>query len=65
MHKITADMKVCDILEIDQKLEQTLISYGFSCAGCPGANIETLKEAAAGHDVDLNILLADLNSAIK
>ena len=28
MHKITADMKVCDILEIDQKFEQTLISHG-------------------------------------
>ena len=33
------------------------------CAGCPGAEMETIEQAAEGHGLDLEKLLADLNGA--
>jgi hybrid cluster-associated redox disulfide protein len=58
---ITKDMKVCDILEINEEFEKVFEEHGLLCNGCPGANMESLEEAADGHGVDVEALLADLN----
>ena len=58
---ITKDMKICDILNIDDKYEKVLEEYGLLCNGCPGAFSESLTEAADGHGVDVDALLADMN----
>ena len=47
--KITEGMKVCDILNMDDRLEEVFEKHGMLCLGCPGAASETLKEAAEGH----------------
>lgn len=59
--KITEEMKVCQILDIDESLETVLERHGLLCLGCPGATQETLREAAEAHGVDVAALLADLN----
>ena len=65
MNEITKDTMICDIVEISPEMEKVLVSYGLSCCGCPGANVESLEQAAEGHGVDLGALLADLNSKLK
>lgn len=65
MKKITADMTVSRILDLDDEIEQVFLSHGLHCAGCPGGEAESLREAAAGHMVDLERLLADLNHYIE
>ena len=59
--KITEDMKVCEILDLDDRLEVLFENHGLPCSGCPGAVQETLREAADGPDIDITALLEDLN----
>jgi len=61
MAKVTKDMMICDILEVQPHLEEIFVSHGMPCVGCPGSNLETLEEAAAGHGVALSKLLEELN----
>ena len=48
---------------MDEKYEKIFDKYFMSCSGCPGAENETLQQAAEGHGADLDSLLADLNGA--
>ena len=61
MAKVTKDMMICDILDVQPHLEEIFISHGMNCVGCPGSNLETLEEAAAGHGVNLKKLLKEVN----
>ncbi|MGC2873501.1 DUF1858 domain-containing protein [Ihubacter sp. rT4E-8] len=63
--KITEGMKVCDILNMDDRLEEVFEKHGMLCLGCPGAASETLKEAAEGHGIDVLALLTALNTEIQ
>ena len=58
---ITKDTKISEILDLDERLCEVLIRHGLFCQGCPGAIRETLEEAAYGHGVSLEELLAALN----
>ena len=60
--RITENMKVCDVLEMGDSMEQVFQQHGLLCTGCPGAAQETLREAADGHSIDIDNLLADLNN---
>ena len=65
MARITEDMLVCEVLELDIDMQAVLEAHGLPCYGCPGAANETLKEAAEGHGVGLASLLEDLNRSVK
>ena len=60
---ITKEMTVSEVLEMDGCYEKVFEKYLLTCAGCPGADRETLEEAAKGHGVSLEKLLEDLNNA--
>lgn len=62
---VTEEMNVCDVLELDARLEDIFLSHGMNCVGCPGSNTETIKEAAEGHGIELQLLLADLNEILQ
>lgn len=59
---ITKEMHINQILDMGEEMSQVLISHGLLCQGCPGANWETLEEAAMGHHVNFETLLAELNA---
>lgn len=61
MSKINESMLVNEILDIDPDVAEVFLKNGLNCQGCPGADSESIREAAEGHDVDLQKLLADLN----
>lgn len=63
--KITEEMMVCEILDMDDKLEAVFNRHGLLCLGCPGAVSETLREAADGHGIDISALLSDLNREVQ
>ena len=58
---ITKEMTVSEVLSMDEKYEKIFEKYFLTCAGCPGAENETLMLAAEGHGIDLAQLLEDLN----
>ncbi len=63
--KITEEMLVCEILDLDDELEAVFKRHGLLCLGCPGAVSETLREAADGHGIDIDALLSDLNRQVQ
>lgn len=65
MNKITKDMMVCEVLELNPDLEDVFVAHGLACVGCPGSSMENLQDAAEGHGIDLEKLLEDLNKAYE
>ncbi len=61
MAKITKDMIIADILNVDMDLAYVLMASGMGCVGCPSSQGETLEEAAFVHGLDADGLLANLN----
>ncbi len=57
----TEDMTVGEILRYDKKNKKILLGFGMHCFSCPVSQMETLKEAAEVHGVDLQLMLNKLN----
>ena len=64
-NKITKEMTIAEVVEKYPKAALILMGFGLHCAGCPGAQSETIGEMAANYQMDLKKLLASLNEAIK
>ena len=62
---ITEKMTVSEVLSMDEKYEKIFEKYLLTCAGGPGAENETLEQAADGHGINLERLLSELNGAEK
>ena len=58
---ITKDMTVIEVLNLGEQYEALFKKYLLTCAGCPGAQMETLEQAAEGHGIEIEKLLEDLN----
>lgn len=63
--KVTKDMKINEILMIDQGLIPILLEAGLHCLGCPASQMETLEEAGFVHGIDTDKLINDLNSYLE
>ena len=53
---------IADVLERHPKAEEILTSFGFHCLYCPCSQMETLEQACAVHEVNINELLKALNA---
>ena len=62
--KITKDMIIADIIQIDENLIPVLLNAGMHCVGCPSSLGETLEEAAEVHGIDADELCELLNEFI-
>ena len=60
---ITKEMTVSEVLDMGECYEKVFEKFLLTCAGCPGAAMENLEQAAKGHGVNLEKLLEDLNNA--
>ncbi len=60
--KITEDMIIGDILDMDEKTAPYFLEMGMHCLGCPASRGETLAEACAVHEVDASSLVDKLNA---
>ncbi|MBE5935841.1 MAG: DUF1858 domain-containing protein [Lachnospiraceae bacterium] len=65
MAKITKDMIIAEILEVNQNLAGILMASGMHCIGCPSAQGESLEEAAVVHGMDVNVLVDRLNEYLE
>lgn len=59
--RITENMLLNEILDMDPDPTEIFLRHGLNCLGCPGAQRESLKEAAEGHGINLTTLINDLN----
>lgn len=63
--KITKDMLIGEILQINQGLAPVLMAGGMHCVGCPSSQMESLEEAAMVHGIDCDLLLRRLNAFLE
>ncbi len=65
MQKITKDMIISEVLDIDIELAPFFFEIGMHCLGCPASRGETIEEACAVHNADVDALLAKLNGFLE
>ena len=65
MTKISKDMIISDILQIDANLVPILNNQGMHCVGCPSSQGESLEQAAMVHGLDPDELVNALNSYLE
>lgn len=65
MAKVTKDMFIKEVLQVDRELAAILMNHGMHCVGCPSAAAETLEQAALGHGIDADALMEEMNLLLK
>lgn len=61
MAKVSKDMLIGQLLQIDANIAPILMRAGMHCLGCPSSQMETIEEAAMVHGVDADELVAKIN----
>jgi hybrid cluster-associated redox disulfide protein len=62
--KITKDMMLNDVLQMDERLIAVFMGFGMHCFGCPSARGKTVELAAATHGVPIEVMLEELNKVL-
>ncbi|MDD5934479.1 MAG: DUF1858 domain-containing protein [Clostridiales bacterium] len=60
--KVSKDMTIHDIIQLDQGIIPILLDSGMHCIGCPSAQGESLEEAAMVHGIDVDQLVNQINA---
>lgn len=63
--KITKDMNIMEILQIDDGLAPIFMEAGMGCLGCAAAHFENLEQACAVHGIDADALEGKLNAYLE
>lgn len=61
MAKITKDMTIAQILQMDIDSAGVFMECGMHCVGCPASSGESIEEACAVHGLSVDELLTKLN----
>ena len=62
---ITKDTIIGDILTIAPQTAPIFMGIGMHCLGCPASRGETVEQACAVHQVEVNELLTKVNEMIS
>lgn len=63
--KVTKDLTIEKVLKIDESLADILMGFGMHCIYCPMSLMETLEEAAAVHEIDVDFLVQKLSEHLE
>ncbi len=63
--KVTKDMIITEVLDIDQATAAIFMKHGMHCIGCPVSSSEKISEAAVVHGIDADKLIDDLNAYLE
>ena len=61
MARITKEMLISVVIQIDRGLVPILMQHGMHCVGCPSAQYESLEQAAVVHGMDVEGLVEEMN----
>ena len=65
MEKITKDMLIGQLLQMNENIAPILMREGMHCVGCPSSQMESLEEAAMVHGMDADVLVARLKNFLE
>jgi len=60
MAKVSKDMLIGQLLQIDANIAPILMRAGMHCLGCPASQGESLEEAAMVHGMDIDSLMEEI-----
>ena len=61
MAKVSKDMLIGQLHQIDENIAPILMRAGMHCLGCPSSQMESLEEAAMVHGLDVDVLVNQIN----
>lgn len=59
--KVSKDMIIAELIQIDPNIVAILMRAGMHCIGCPSSQGESLEEAAMVHGLDADMLVDQIN----
>ena len=62
---INKSTPIIEALRSHQEARDIFAKYGMGCIGCMGSLPETIENCAKMHDIDVEALLAELNSLFQ
>lgn len=65
MEEITKDMKIGDILALNELIAPFLMQNGLGCVSCSASSAESLEEACELHGINVEDLAEDLNDVLR
>ena len=63
--KITKDMLIGDVLDMDRGTAQYFFEIGMHCLGCPASRGESIEDACKVHGTDCEALLQKINAYLE
>lgn len=60
--EISKDITIGELLRANPEVAPVLMEAGMHCLGCPASQGESLEEAAMVHGIDVEELIAKINS---
>lgn len=63
--KVTKDMVIGQILQINEGVIPILMQSGMHCLGCPSSQMESLEDACLVHGIDADALIDQLNAFLE
>ena len=65
MEEITKDMKISDILALNELIAPFLMQNGLGCVSCSASSAESLEEDCELHGINVEYLTEDLNDVLR
>ena len=65
MKQINKDMRIGELLQVDEIITPILIREGMHCLGCPASQMESLEEACMVHGIDCDTLVTNINEVLS
>jgi hybrid cluster-associated redox disulfide protein len=62
---VTKDMRIGDLLQMNEMIAPFLMQNGMGCVYCPASMAESLEEACMVHGIDSDMLTQDLNDVLR
>ena len=61
---IDKNMKIGELLQVNEGIAPILMAAGMHCLGCPASQMESLEQACAVHGIDCDALVAKINELL-
>ena len=65
LKEIEKEMTISELVDADPELAEKLTEMGFGCVGCSCSSFETLEQGIAGHGMDPEAVIEELNKNRK
>ncbi len=63
--KVTKDMIIMDVLNMDMGTAKFFMEIGMHCLGCPSASGESIEAACQVHGADVDQLIQNINNYLE